>query len=367
MNLKQEYLKRLENTRSKMARENIDLLLVTPGPNLRYLSGYKAKNLERLTCLAIDSHQNLKMIVPSLEKLSAEKAGVQELGIEIVTWNEDENPYEKLSEISTGKQISIDGSMNAAKVLNIQHQFDGSLFSNADELLSDLRSIKSAYEISQLELAGKYIDEVHSQIAEIFETGDTEKSLAKKIHNLIVEVGHDSVDFVIVASGINSASPHHEPTDKEIVSGDVLLIDIGGTTPGGYCSDCTRMYCVGKIDSEFKDKYEILRQAQESAISKVSTKITAAGLDSVSRTYLEKHNLGEYFIHRTGHGIGLETHEEPYIVSTNEKFLEDGQAFSIEPGFYIEKQFGARIEDIVVKNGEDTLICNKNTKDIVVI
>ncbi len=114
-----------------------------------------------------------------------------------------------------------------------------------------------------MKLAGKYIDEVHSRIVEIFETGDTEKSLAKKIHNMIVEVGHDSVDFVIVASGINSASPHHEPTDKEIVSGDVLLIDIGGTTPSGYCSDCTRMYCVGKIDSVFKEQYEILRQAQQ--------------------------------------------------------------------------------------------------------
>ena len=150
MNLKQEYLKRLENTHLKMARENIDLLLVTPGPNLRYLSGYKAKNLERLTCLTIDSNKRLKMIVPSLEKLSAEKAGVQELGIEIVTWNEDENPYEKISELSTGKQISLDGSMNAAKVLKIQNQFDASRFSNADELLSDLRSRKSAYEISQL-------------------------------------------------------------------------------------------------------------------------------------------------------------------------------------------------------------------------
>lgn len=367
MNLKQEYLERLENTRSRMTVENIDLLLITPGPNLRYLTGYKAKNLERLTCLAVDSNKEIKLIVPSLEKLSAEISGVQELGIEIVTWNEAENPYEEISELRTGKRIALDGSMNAAKVLNIQNQFEGSFFSNADQILSDLRSRKSAYEISQLQLAGKYIDEVHSQVAEIFEVGDTEKTLAKKIHNLIVEVGHESVDFVIVASGINSASPHHEPTDKEIVRGEVLLIDIGGTTPSGYCSDCTRMYCVGRINPEFNDKYEILRQAQESAVSKVSSKITAAGLDSISRTYLEKHNLGEYFIHRTGHGIGLETHEEPYIVSTNEKFVEDSQAFSIEPGFYIENQFGARIEDIVVKHGEELLICNKNTKDIVVI
>jgi Xaa-Pro aminopeptidase len=233
--------------------------------------------------------------------------------------------------------------------------------------MDSARSIKSKYEINQLEIAGKYIDDVHKQIPQIFEIGDTERSLAKKIASLITDAGHDSVDFTIVATGKNSASPHHEPGETLINKGDVLVIDIGGTIPSGYCSDSTRTYVLGNCSPEFQEKYEILKQAQEMSIHSVKENLTAEKLDSVAREYLLQHDLGQYFIHRTGHGIGMETHEEPYIVKDNSKLLEDGNAFSIEPGFYIEGKYGARIEDIVIKNGLQTINCNNSTKELVFI
>jgi Xaa-Pro aminopeptidase len=257
--------------------------------------------------------------------------------------------------------------MNSSKLLNFQQLFADSKFTDAGFIMNELRSIKSIYEIDQLLLAGKFIDEVHRAIPSLFQIGDTEISLAKKIGNLIIEVGHESVDFTIVASGQNSASPHHEPGETVIKKGDVLVIDIGGTTPSGYCSDSTRTYVIGECSPDFQSKYEILKEAQELSIQAVSNDISAEQLDAVARDHLGKNDLAKYFIHRTGHGIGMETHEEPYIVLGNKNQIKDGNAFSIEPGFYIEGKYGARIEDIVIKTGGKSVNCNNTTKDLVFI
>jgi Xaa-Pro aminopeptidase len=257
--------------------------------------------------------------------------------------------------------------MNSSKLLNFQQLFADSNFIDAGSIMNELRSVKSNYEIDQLLMAGKYIDEVHKAIPSLFQIGDTERSLAKKIGNLIIDVGHESVDFTIVASGQNSASAHHEPGETVIKNGDVLVIDIGGTTPSGYCSDSTRTYVIGECSPDFQSKYEILKQAQELSIQAVSNDISAEQLDAVARDHLRKNDLAEYFIHRTGHGIGMETHEEPYIVLGNKNQIKNGNAFSIEPGFYIQGKYGARIEDIVIKTGGKSVNCNNTTKDLVFI
>jgi Xaa-Pro aminopeptidase len=367
MNLVIEHKERLNKASKLMTEHDVSTLLITPGPNLRYFTGYKAKNLERLTCLVLQENELPKLIVPKLEKLAAIESGINEIDVEIITWDETESAFEKVQPPKNSGRIAVDSNMNSSKLLNFQKLFADSRFTDAGFIMNEIRSIKSGYEIDQLLMAGKYIDEVHRAIPSLFQIGDTEISLAKKIGNQIIEAGHESVDFTIVASGKNSASPHHEPGETVIKKGDVLVIDIGGTTPSGYCSDSTRTYVIGECSPDFQNKYEILKQAQELSIQAVCNAISAEQLDAVARDHLRKNDLAEYFIHRTGHGIGMETHEEPYIVHGNKNQIKDGNAFSIEPGFYIEGKYGARIEDIVIKTGGKSVNCNNTPKDLVFI
>jgi len=357
---------RISKTQSLLKNFENSILLVTPGPNLRYLTDYKAKNLERLTCLAITSDQKPMLIVPELEKLAAMDAGLNEETVDLRTWGEGRNPFEFFLN-SSFKNVFIDEKMTADKLLNFQKIFQESKFTNASSIINSLRSVKSDYEIDQLKSVGKMIDDVHAQVPEIIKPGLTEIEIAKMIGNKILESGHDSVDFVIVASGHNSASPHHEPSSKVIEKGEVVVVDIGGTSPSGYCSDSTRTYCVGKPQKEILGFYSVLKSAQEAACQASGQDLTGAQLDSVARDILENNGLGKFFTHRTGHGIGMETHEEPYVVSTNQTKLVAGNAFSIEPGFYIENKFGARIEDIVVKLENGFVRCNETTRELVEI
>jgi Xaa-Pro aminopeptidase len=187
-----------------------------------------------------------------------------------------------------------------------------------------------------------------------------------KIAEAIFAEGHVSADFVIVGSGPNAASPHHEVSDRVIRSGDVVVVDIGGTMPSGYCSDCTRTYAVGSAPDDFTTYYEVLKRAQEAATVSVRPGVTAESVDQAARQIIDDAGYGEWFIHRTGHGIGLETHEEPYIVEGNATRLEDGMAFSIEPGIY-PGPHGARIEDIVVCTETGFQRMNNGTRELVIV
>lgn len=363
VSLKAEYTQRLQKARQLMNELGISTLLITPGPNLRYFTGYKAKNLERLTCLVLRKDDSPKLIVPLLEENAALDSGLDTETIEILTWQENKDPYQLIGKSDNGK-IAIDSAMNATKVLIIQKMNFGTQLIDASVVTSSLRIIKSEYEKKELQKAGEYIDQVHEQVPTIAKVGMTEKEVAKILGNLIIDMGHETIDFTIVATGKNSASPHHEPGNAVIERGDSLVVDIGGTLPSGYCSDSTRTYFFGDAESEFLEKYNILKEAQKMAREAINKDIDSQTLDNVSRDYLKKYSLDKYFIHRTGHGIGLETHEEPYIVQNNELKLVDGMAFSIEPGFYISGLYGARIEDIVIRNGKNTIECNNSSRDL---
>jgi Xaa-Pro dipeptidase len=218
----------------------------------------------------------------------------------------------------------------------------------AGSILGALRMRKDAEEIAALTKAGAAIDSVHERVSEILRPGRTEREVGRDIHDAIIDAGHAHVDFVIVASGPNGASPHHDVSDRVIREGDAVVIDIGGTMPDGYCSDSTRTYAVGEPDPDFLRMYAILQEAQKSAVESVRPGMTCEAVDSVARDLMSEAGIGDLFIHRIGHGIGLQSHEEPYLVSGNSLPLEPGMAFSIEPGFYVEGRFGARIEDIVI-------------------
>jgi Xaa-Pro aminopeptidase len=341
---------RLDAAREATARAGLDALLICPGADLRYLTGYAAMPLERLTCLVLPAEGEPFLVVPALEEPAAHASPAGALGIEIAAWDETEDPFALIAARLSDRigSVGIDNHMWAEKVMAFRAALPGARQELAGGVLGELRIRKSPREAAALRQAGAAIDRVHARMGEWLRAGRTEREVARDIAEAIVAEGHVRADFVIVGSGPNGASPHHEVSDRVIEAGDPVVVDIGGTTRDGYCSDSTRTYAVGEPPEEFRRLYEVLLTAQRAQTEAVRPGITAERLDAVGREIIANAGYGKNFIHRTGHGIGLEGHEDPYIVAGNERPLEPGMAFSIEPGIYLPGRFGARIEDIVL-------------------
>ena len=242
----------------------------------------------------------------------------------------------------------------------------------AGEAIAELRMRKGGDEIDARAAAGAAIDRVQGRIGEWLRAGRTENEVAADIAAAVVAEGHARPDFVIVGSGPNGASPHHDASDRVIGSGDVVVIDIGGPMPSGYFSDCTRTYVVAPEPGEavtprVREIYEIVRRAQAAGVAAVRPGVSAESIDQAARGVIEQAGYGEYFITRTGHGIGLEVHEHPYLVAGNSILLEPGMAFSVEPGIYLPGAFGVRIEDIVVVGDDGPLLMNTAPTELTVI
>jgi len=347
----------------------MDALLISPGADLRYLTGYEALPLERLTCLVLPAGGDPLMVVPALEKPAAEASPLGGLGLDIVPWAETDDPYALVaSRLSSGPgTVGLDNHMWAEKVLNFRRVLPGAEQVLAGQVLAGLRMRKTAAEVESLRAAGAAIDAVHRRVPEWLRPGRTEREVGKDIADAILAAGHAGVDFVIVGSGPNGASPHHELSDRVIQAGDQVVVDIGGAMPDGYCSDSTRNYSLGEPPAEYAEYFAVLLAAQKAQCEAVRPGITAEELDAVGRDLIASAGYGENFIHRTGHGIGLETHEEPYIVSGSALALEPGMAFSIEPGIYLAGKHGARIEDIAVCTAEGGERLNLTTRELVVV
>jgi Xaa-Pro aminopeptidase len=254
------------------------------------------------------------------------------------------------------------------KALALAAAVPGARQQAAGTVLRELRMRKTAAEVDALREAGAAIDRVHQRMEEWLRPGRTEREVAHDIASAIVAEGHVRADFVIVASGPNAASPHAEVSERVIATGDPVVVDIGGTTLAGYCSDSTRTYAVGgEPPADFKEYYAVLLAAQKAQCDAVSPGVTAEAVDARGRELITEAGHGDHFLHRTGHGIGLETHEEPYIVSGNALPLEPGMAFSVEPGIYLAGRHGARIEDIVVVTDTGAERLNTTSRDLVVV
>ncbi|MEU6850541.1 Xaa-Pro peptidase family protein [Actinacidiphila alni] len=360
---------RLIKARTEAAAAGVQALLVSPGPDLRYLTGYQALPLERLTCLVVPVEGDPFLVVPRLEQPAAQASPAGGLGIEIVGFDETDDAYGLIARrLPAGTaRFAVDDHMWAQKLLAFQAALPRAEAVLAGDVLAELRMRKTPAEVDALRRAGGAIDRVHRRIGEWLRPGRTEREVAKDIADAIVEAGHARMDFVIVGSGPNGASPHHEVSDRVIRTGDPVVIDIGGTTAEGYCSDSTRTYAVGEPPAAFRELYDVLLRAQTAQTEAVRPGITAEELDAVGRDIITDAGYGDHFIHRTGHGIGLDTHEEPYIVAGSKRPLEPGMAFSIEPGIYLPDTFGARIEDIAVctESGGERL--NLTGRDLVVL
>jgi Xaa-Pro aminopeptidase len=363
---------RVHAARDIAAEAGIDLLVLTPGSDLRYLSGYSAHAMERLTALAVPRRGEPFLVVPRLEAPMVDASPAGGLGLELLAWDETDDPFALLARTATARlgsaptRVAVGARSWAEHALGVQRALPGSALEIASPVVDRLRMVKSAAEVEELALAGAAIDRVHARMADWLRVGRTEAEVGADIAAAILEEGHTGVDFTIVGSGPNGASPHHELSGRTVQAGDLVVVDIGGETATGYRSDCTRTYVVGGSPStEVAEWYAVLQAAQEASTTSVRPGVTAEDVDAAARRVIDDAGWGEHFIHRTGHGIGLDTHEAPYIVAGNALPLEPGMAFSVEPGIYLAGRCGARIEDIVVCTDDGVRNLNGGPRELV--
>ncbi len=356
---------RIESAARAMAAGGFDALLFGPGADLRYLTGYDAPLLERLTLFVLTSEDEAVLILPELERPRAEAQGVT---VPIRAWGETEDPFVTVAGAvgARPRSVGVSDRLWATFLIRLQATFPDAEFALASRIMSALRLRKDEDEIAALRSAARIADGVAGLLAEEALSGMSERTVARWISDRLLAGGCERVSFAIVAAGENAASPHHEPTGRPIVNGDVLVCDFGGTVDG-YGSDITRTFAVGTVREDIAEIHEIVGQAQDAAYAAAGPGRTAASVDAAARKVITGKGYGSNFTHRTGHGIGLEEHEDPYIVAGNETVLEEGMAFSIEPGIYLPGRLGVRIEDIVVVGSDGAERLNRAPRNLVVL
>ncbi len=341
------YVDRLARVRAAMGEAGVDVLLLSVGPDLPWLTGYTAMPLERLTMLVVPRDGDATMVIPRLEAARvAEQPGV----FELQTWNETDDPIELVAKLSAGAPTAAIGDHTWARFLvDLYGAMSDTRFVRATGVTGPLRMAKDAAEIDRLVAAGLAADRVAAQLhgGEIALVGRTEADVSADISARLIAEGHDKVNFAIVAAGENAASPHHHAGPRVIRAGEAVLFDFGGTM-AGYCSDITRCVSIGEPSAEVADAYAVLFEAQAAGVAAGTVGTLCEEVDGATRRVIAAAGYGEYFIHRTGHGIGMEEHEDPYMVSGNTLPLAAGHAYSVEPGIYVPGRFGMRLEDIVV-------------------
>ena len=376
------YAQRLKAAAEATAAAGLAGLVITPGYDLRYLLGSRAQTFERLTALVVPGIGGQErsdpgrgsgdptIVVPRMELAALKESAVLELGLSVRDWVDGEDPYRLVADALGGASgpiaTAVTDSMPALHLLPLADVLSV-VPVLATDVLRRLRMIKDAAEIDALRKAGAAIDRVHARVPEFLVPGRTEADVAADIARAIVDEGHSEVAFIIVGSGPNGADPHHECSDRVLQDGDVVVVDIGGPYDPGYNSDSTRTYSIGTPEPEVARRYSVLQEAQRAAVAAVRPGVTAEQVDAAARDVLAAAGLAEAFVHRTGHGIGLSVHEEPYIVAGNDIPLQEGMAFSVEPGIYFPGQWGARIEDIVVVTADGVMSVNERPHDLVVV
>ncbi|MGO9103629.1 MAG: M24 family metallopeptidase [Mycobacterium sp.] len=362
------YRRRVAAATAATAKAGLAGLVITPGYDLRYLIGSRAQTFERLTALVLPVSGDPTMVVPRLELASLKQSAVTDLGLAVRDWVDGDDPYQLVAAAMGGVPVAtaVTDSMPALHLLPLADVL-GVLPVLATDVLRELRMVKDASEVDALRKAGAAIDRVHARVPEFLVPGRTEADVAADIAEAIVAEGHSEVAFVIVGSGPHGADPHHEYSDREIRVGDIVVVDIGGSYEPGYNSDSTRTYSIGEPSPEVAQQYSVLQQAQRAAVEAVRPGVTAEQVDAAARGVLAEAGLAEYFVHRTGHGIGLSVHEEPYIVAGNDLPLQAGMAFSVEPGIYFPGRWGARIEDIVLVAQDGAQSVNNRPHELIVV
>lgn len=346
-----DYAIRIARTVRHAREAGLTGVLVAPGPDLLWLTGYEPTALtERLTLLILSTQLRPTLLVPTLERADAEAAAA-ETGVEIVDWGDDVDPYRVASAfLPSDGEFGVSDSTWSSHLLGLQEALPSTRYQGLGECLPMLRAVKDTAELHRLAAAGAAADATYHEIVRLPFAGRREDEVAADLARLLRQFGHERVDFTIVGSGPNGADPHHEAGDRVIEPGDAVVLDFGGLMHG-YGSDTTRTVTVGEPAPEVQHVHDIVRAAQQKAFEAVRPGVACEDVDLVAREVISEAGYGRWFIHRTGHGIGVTTHEPPYLVAGEAQRLEPGMCFSIEPGVYLPGRFGVRIEDIVTVTG----------------
>ena len=342
-------------------------ILVTPGPDLLYFTGYEPIAItERITLLVLQASRGTAMIVPVLERPDAE-ASPGGGALSLADWSDGTDPYAETAKLLDPRgKYAISDSAWAMHLLGLQQTLPGSSYVSMTSRLPMLRAIKDEDELERLAAAGAAADATFEQIKQVRFAGRRESDVAAELGGFLREHGHSHVEFTVVGSGPNGANPHHEFGERVIEEGDTVVLDFGGIKDG-YASDTTRTVHVGEPTAEEREVYEVVRRAQQAGFETVRPDVECQEIDRAARRLIEDAGYGEQFIHRTGHGIGLTTHEPPYMIEGDANRLEPGMCFSIEPGIYLPGRFGVRIEDIVTVTEQGGRRLNNTTHELQIV
>lgn len=372
MDISSVFSDRLDRVRSTLVAKGVDAALVSVGPDLPWLIGYEAMPLERLTMLVVPADGTPTLVIPGFEVARV----IPREGLFVIDgWSETDDPIERVASlVGSARQLAIGDHTWARFLVSLQHRLPSVSWLRGSEVIGALRQVKDEAEIAALQRAADGVDVVAAALqgGEIPLIGRTEAAVSADLTGRIKAQGHARVNFAIVASGPNASSPHHHPGERVIQAGEVVLCDFGGVTVEpegvpGYCSDITRMVYTGQPPAEFSEAYDVLFEAQARGVQAATVGTAAEDVDRAARDHLAAADLDQWFLHRLGHGIGVEAHEDPYLVEGNTTPLMAGNAFSIEPGFYIEGKWGARIEDIVVATDDGPRALNKADHRLAVV
>ena len=363
----EDFAARMRRAAGDAASAGLDGLLVTPGPELVWLTGYRPTAIaERLTALVLAPEQEPTLLVPTLERPDAE-AAVGAPSLAIVDWADGEDPFARAAAyVREDAVMGISDSAWAMHLLGLQDALPGSSYRSLTQSLPMLRAVKDSNELARLAAAGAAADATYERILGVRFAGRKETDVAADLARLLRELGHEQVDFTVVGSGPNGANPHHEAGDRTIQVGDAVVLDFGGLMYG-YGSDTSRTVSVGEPSALVREVHEIVRLAQQAGVEAVRPGVACQEIDRAARRVITDAGYGEQFIHRTGHGIGTTTHEPPYMIEGEEQPLVPGMCFSVEPGIYLAGQFGVRIEDIVTVTDSGGRRFNSTGRDLRIV
>jgi Xaa-Pro aminopeptidase len=342
-----DYAARMARVASDARAAGLAGVIVTPGPDLVWLTGYQPTAItERLTALVVAADAEPALLVPTLERPDAE-AAPGAAATQLLDWIDGMDPYDAASPlIRADGTFGISDNAWSMHLLGLEARLPGTSYRALTECLPMMRAVKDAAELAQLEAAGAAADQAYGEILQVRFAGRRETEVAADLAALLREFGHEQVDFTVVGSGPNGANPHHEAGERVIEDGDAVVLDFGGLRCG-YGSDTTRTVSVGEPSAELREVHGIVRAAQQAGVDAVRPGVECQEIDRAARKVITDAGYGEQFIHRTGHGIGVTTHEPPYMIEGERQPLVPGMCFSVEPGIYLAGHFGVRIEDIV--------------------
>ncbi|QQE80329.1 Xaa-Pro peptidase family protein [Alicyclobacillus sp. SO9] len=344
-----------------LKENNTDVLVATSPANLYYFTGVWLETGERASALLLSSQHNPVWVVHEMFQHEAEGAQVSKK-----MWKDGDNPYQLIMEsIDSNARYAVDGNWEARHVLQLMNADKASRTPVlGDDMITAARVCKDEAELRYLSRASEMADEVVSKIKGELSTAKTEGELTERLWQLWQEVGAEGMSFPpIVATGTNGAAPHHEPNETQLQENTTVIVDTGGVYQH-YCSDTTRTFILGEPSDEMKKVYQLVLDAQKAGIAAAKPGVAAQEVDKACRKVITDGGYGTYFTHRTGHGVGLDIHEAPFVVGGNQQVLQPGMVMSVEPGIYIPGKFGVRIEDLIVIEEDGATSLNQAPKEL---